>query len=168
MSASALTRSTELAMLRRLRSASVISLLAVLPAGARAQRPAASTKVIAEVRAAVRHYDDALRRADTAAVGRFWASEYVFVNARGERVTRAARLANLRAGRTALDSLAHASAEEQINVYGDVAVYATLLTLRSRYSGKEQEGKFRASVVWVRRDGRWQQVASQMTQVVAP
>ena len=154
---------------RLLRSLSVLSLLAIPSLRASAQQTAAaSSKGAAEVRAAVRRYDDALRRADTATVGKFWAAEYVFVNPRGERVTRAARLANLRAGRTALDSLAHAPEEEQINVSGNVAVYATLLTLRGRYGGKLQEGKFRASVVWVHRDGRWQQVASQMTPVVAP
>jgi hypothetical protein len=42
----------------------------------------------------------------TAAVERYWAAEYTFINPRGERVTRDARLANLRAGRTALDSIA--------------------------------------------------------------
>jgi ketosteroid isomerase-like protein len=154
---------------RLLRSVSVLSLLVILPGGAQAQQPAgASSRATAEVRSAVRRYDEALRRADTAAVGRFWASEYVFINPRGERVTRAARLANLRAGRTSLDSLAHAPEEEQIHVYGDVAVYATLLTIRGRYSGRDQVGKYRASVVWVRRDGRWQQVAIQMTPVAAP
>ena len=157
-------------MLRSLlRPVSVLSLLVIVPVRASAQQPAtASASAVAEVRAAVRRYDEALRRADTAAVGKFWASEYVFVNPRGERVTRAARLANLGAGRTALDSLSHAPQEEQINVHGDVAVYTTLLTLRGRYGGKDQEGRYRALVVWVRRDGRWQQVASQMTPVVNP
>ncbi len=154
-------------MLRRLQQ--LVPVLAlVLPMRAPAQQPPARATAVAEVRTAVRQYDEALRRADTAAAGKFWATEYVFVNPRGERLTRTARLANLRAGRTALDSLLHAPEEEQIKVYGDVAVYSTLLTIRGRYSGREQVGKYRASVVWVHRDGRWQQVASQMTQVVAP
>ena len=75
-------------------------------------RSGASSAVVAEVREAVRRYDDALRRADVEAVGRFFASEYTFVNARGQRLTRADRLANLRTGRTAFDSLAHAPQEE--------------------------------------------------------
>jgi ketosteroid isomerase-like protein len=123
---------------------------------------------VAEVRDAVHRYDDALRRGDAAAVGQFFAPEYIFVNARGERLTRADRLANLRAGRTAFDSLAHAPQEEQIRPYGNVVVYTTLLTIGGRYSGKAEQGRFRALVVWVRRDGRWQQVVSQMTPVGAP
>jgi ketosteroid isomerase-like protein len=157
-------------MLRsRLRMLSVLTLLGALPARVPGQTPAsASTEVVTQVREAVRRYDDALRRADTAAVGEFFTPEYIFVNARGERLTRADRLANLRTGRTAFDSLAHVPQEEYIRPYGDVVVYTTLLTIGGRYSGKAQQGQYRALVLWVRRDGRWQQIASQMTAVAAP
>ncbi len=152
-----------------LRVSSVLSVLASLPAPLPGQAPtSASSAVVAEVRDAVRRYDDALRRADVEAVGRFFAPEYTFVNARGQRLTRAARLANVKSGRTAFDSLAHVPQEDQIRQYGDVVVYTTLLTLGGRYSGHAQQGQFRALVVWVRRDGRWQQIASQMTPVAAP
>jgi ketosteroid isomerase-like protein len=141
----------------------------ILPIRARAQEPTSATasKAAAEVREATRRYDDALRRADVAAAGQFWAPEYTFVNPRGERLTRDARLANLRGGRTAFDSLSHAPEEEQVRTYGngDVAVYTTLLSLGGRYSGQAGRGRYRALVVWVRRDGRWQQVASQLTQI---
>ena len=132
------------------------------------ERTAAAASSEAQVSQAVRDYDDALRRADVAAVEKFWASEYTFINPRGERLTRADRVANLRTGRTALDSLAHAPQDERIQVYGDIALYTTLLALSGRYSGEAEQGQFRALVVWVRRDGRWQQLASHMTPVVAP
>ena len=155
-------------MLRRLlRPLPALAVLMILPVILAAQSPAPS-KAEAEIRDAVRRYDAALRQGDTAAVGRFFAPEYTFVNARGERLTRADRLANLGSGRTTLDSLAHAPEEVQIRTYGDVAVHSTLITLTGRYSGKVQQGRFRALVVWVRRDGRWQQVASQLTQIAAP
>jgi ketosteroid isomerase-like protein len=150
------------------RSVSVLAFLLILPAGVIAQRATSSSAATAQLRETVRRYDDALRRADSAAVEKFWAAEYTFINPRGERVTRAGRLANLRAGRTALDSLAHAPEQEQIQLYGDVAVYQTMLTLRGRYSGTQHEGRYRASVVWIRRDGRWQQVLSQMTPILGP
>ena len=146
-----------------------IAQLMLSPAPAAAEEPTpAAASAEAEVRQAIRDYDDALRRADVAAVERFWASEYTFVNPHGERLTRADRLANLRTARTALDSLAHVPQDERIHVYGDIALYATLLALSGRYSGETEQGQFRALVVWVRRDGRWQQLASQMTPVVAP
>lgn len=151
-----------------LRFLPALILLVLPPARAPAQEPNAVAAAEAEVRQAIRDYDDALRRADVAAVERFWAPEYTFVNPRGERVTRAGRVANLREARTAFDSLAHAPQEEQIHIYGDVAVHTMLLTLSGRYGGQAEQGKFRALAVWVRRHGRWQQVASQLTPVLAP
>ena len=53
-------------------------------------------------------------------------------------------------------------------MYGDIALYTTLLTLSGKYSGEAAQGKFRALVVWIRRDGRWQQLANQLTPVVGP
>ena len=143
----------------------VLLLLACVPS----QRPpAADSTAVAEVHETTRRYDDALRRADAEAAGRFWADEFIFVNPEGRRLTRADRLANLRAGRTAFDSLAPAPGQEEIHVYGDVAVHRTLLTIGGRYSGQAERGQFRALVVWVRRDGRWQQVANQLTPVHGP
>ena len=152
-----------------LRVVLALALFAVNPARASAQaQSSAPPAVVAEVRDAVRRYDDALRRGDAATVGQFFAPEYVFVNARGERLTRADRLANLRTGRTAVDTVAHAPEEEQFRPYGNVVLYSTLLTLGGRYSGQTlTEGRYRALVVWVRRDRHWQQVASQLTQVAA-
>lgn len=149
-----------------LRSLLLFALLLIQPPPASAQKaaPAPSTAE-AEVREAIRKYDEALRRADVSTLERFWAEEYIFINARGERVTRADRLANVRSRQTAFDSLGHAPQEEEIQVHGDVAVYTTLLSIRGRYSGQEHQGASRALVVWVRRDGRWQQVASQQTMV---
>jgi uncharacterized protein (TIGR02246 family) len=152
-----------------LRFLPVLGLLLLPPSRASAQESTDSAAV-AQVRQATRRYDNALRRGDAAAVEQFWAPEYTFVNPRGERLSRADRLANLRAKRTAFDSLAHAPEEEQIRTYGngDVALYSTLLTLVARYGGQSQRGRYRALVVWVRRDGRWQQIASQMTPVLGP
>ena len=149
----------------------VLTLLLVLPAPLCAQEQSADTAAIAEVRASIRRYDDALRRSDTAAVAQFWAPDYTFINPRGELLTRADRLANLRTGRTAFDSLAPVLAEERIRTYGNtdvVAVHTTLLSIGGRYSGRTERGQYRATAIWVRRDGRWQQVASQLTPVSGP
>jgi ketosteroid isomerase-like protein len=146
------------------------SLLFGVSARAHAQEP-----MVEEVRAAIRQYDAALRRADVAALERFWAEEYSLVNPRGERLTREDRLANVRSGRTAFDSLAPVPQEERIRLYGEkgdkknvVAVHTTLLTIGGRYSGHGERGQYRAMAIWVYRDGRWQQVASQLTPVLGP
>jgi ketosteroid isomerase-like protein len=149
-----------------------IALILIAPAWVCAQESASSTdrQAETELREAIRLYDDALRRADVAAAERFWADEYVFINPRGERVSRKERVANLREKRTSFGSLAHEPKEETIHTYmdGNLAVYTTLLTIDGRYSGEAERGEFRALVVWIRRDGRWQQLASQMTPILKP
>jgi ketosteroid isomerase-like protein len=141
-----------------------IALLCPTPAPAQTNRPSPPPP---ELRQAVRQYDEALRRGDVASIERFWGDEYTFVSPTGERLTRDARLANLRAGRTAFDTVAARPREEQIRVYGDVAVHSTFLTLGGRYGGRAHRGDYRVLAVWVKRGGRWQQVAAQLTPVTA-
>jgi len=156
----------------RRRMLSAVALL-VAAAAVRGPLPASGVRSIddqpgpeAEVRAAVREYDAALRRGDAAAAARFWAEEYTFVNARGELLSRADRIANLRAARTTFDSLAPSPASEQIRAYAPgLAVHTALVTIGGRYGGRAHAGDYRALVVWARRGGRWQQVASQLTAV---
>jgi ketosteroid isomerase-like protein len=136
--------------------------LACAPLNATAQADSATAE---EIRHTTGRYDNALRQADVAALEQFWAEEYTFVNPRGELLTKAERLANLRAGQTTFDTLAPQAREERIRVYGDVAVHANRLTIGGRYSGQAHSGIYRSLVIWVRRDGRWQQVASQLTAV---
>ena len=100
-----------------------VVLLLIPTVSARAQQPGATnTAIEAQLRQAIREYDDALRRGDVEAIGRFYAQEYFFVNPRGQRLTRADRLANFREGRTVLDSVVHAPQEEAFRPYGDVVV----------------------------------------------
>jgi ketosteroid isomerase-like protein len=144
---------------------SILALLPIVASAAQVQGAAAPAKAEAELREAIRQYDDALRRGDATAAAQFWADEYVFINPRGERVSRDARIANLREKRTALDSVSHAPQEEVIRTYmdGKMAVYTTRLSIDGRYGGQAQSGEFRVLVVWIYRDDRWQQLASQMT-----
>lgn len=150
------------------RSLPILALILLAPVRAPAQESIPVATAETELRQAIQLYDDALRRADVAAVERFWAAEYVFVNPRGEHVSRDERVANLREKRTSLAAVAHAPQEEMIRIYmdGNMAVYTTLLTIDGRYGGEAERGKFRALVVWIHRDGRWQQVASQMTPIL--
>lgn len=137
----------------------LLAFLLICPVTLVAQNAATTSSAEAEVRDAIRKYDDALRKGDATALGRFWAEDYTFINPRGELLTRADRLKNVQTGQTAFNSLEHAPKEEQIRIYGngEFAVYTTHLTLSARYSGEGQQGEYRAMVVWVRRDGRWQQ-----------
>ena len=127
----------------RLRWLPILALILMAPARVPAQEAiaAAGGKAEAQLREAIRMYDDALRRADVAAAERFWAEEYVFINPRGERVSRDERVANLREKSTSLGSLVHSPQEEMIRTYmdGNMAVYTTKLTIDGRYGGEADD-----------------------------
>src|SRR5215469_4170645 len=148
---------------------SFLTLTLLAPGAATAQESssAAISKAEAELRESIRLYDEALRRADVATAERYWAAEYVFINPEGERVSRDARIANLRESRTSFDSLAHAPDEEVIHVYmdGNMAVYTARLKIEGRYGSHPEHGEFRVLAMWIRRDGRWQQLATQLTPI---
>lgn len=146
----------------------ILALALMAPLMVSAQETTASGKAEAELRQAVRSYDDALRRNDADAAARFWADEYVFVNPRGERLSRDERIANLGEKRTGFDSLSHEPKEEVFRTYADgkMAVYTTRLAIDGRYGGEAERGEFRALVIWIHRDGRWQQLATQMTPIL--
>ena len=50
--------------------------------------------------------------------------------------------------------------EISVNSYGDTAVAFTSQEEKSRYGGKDMGGHYHFTDVWMKRDGRWQAVAS--------
>ena len=52
-----------------------------------------------------------------------------------------------------------------IHVYGKTAVAAGTATLKGSFKGQDISGTYRYTDVWVKRNGKWQVVASQATKV---
>lgn len=53
--------------------------------------------------------------------------------------------------------------ELTVHVYGNTAVAAGTDTLKGTYKGQDISGKYRFTDTWVKRNGKWQVVASQST-----
>ena len=117
-----------------------------------------------EVKQMIKEYRQALLKRDVAALERIWADDYTFINASGELLSKADRLANLRSGATALGAI-KSEDEPVVRVYGDAAVAISRVTIAGRYSGRETSGVFRSMHVWAKRQGRWQLVANQQTRI---
>jgi ketosteroid isomerase-like protein len=105
----------------------------------------------------------ALKGKDATALERIWADELIFTNPRGDVQTKAQRLADIQSGATRFDSLE--TRDLAVRVYGDTAVMNGLTTVKGQYSGQETSGQYRVTQVLVRRGGRWQIVALQMTPI---
>jgi ketosteroid isomerase-like protein len=53
----------------------------------------------------------------------------------------------------------------KVAVYGNTAVATGANTLKGTYKGQDLSGKYRFTDTWVKRNGKWQVVASQATKV---
>ncbi len=90
--------------------------------------------------------------------------DYVFINPRGELVTKSQRLSNLKTGATEFQAIRPKS--ERTEVHGNVALDVGTVTLEgTKYGGKESSGDYRYMTVWVNNDGRWQMIANQITRI---
>ena len=115
-----------------------------------------------EVREAIEKYKTALLRRDVAALEKIWADDYVFVNASGEVLTKEQRLANVKSGATALDSI-NEDENLAVRVYQNSAVTTNRVTIKGQYSGQSVSGQYRSTMVWVKSSAGWQLVSNQLT-----
>ena len=126
------------------------------------QQEPQNTKSEQEVRKAIEKYRTALLQRDIPALEIIWADDYVFVNASGDVLTKAQRLANVKSGATTLDSIKE---EEEIivRVYQNSAVATSRVTIKGQYGGKSTSGQYRSTHVWVKGPAGWQLVSNQLT-----
>ena len=119
-----------------------------------------------EVRQAIKKYRTALLEKDAAALEQIWTDDYTFTNGAGETHSKAQRLANLKSGATALDSISQEE-EMKVRVHGNVAVATGRVTIKGQYSGKQASGQYQSINVWVKGAAGWQLIANQLTPVAA-
>ena len=98
-------------------------------------------------------------KVDARELERFYADEFTSINASGQVQNRAAIIAARASGRISAKS--YELEEVAIQIYGDIAIART----SSRIDGNTASGRFRHLRVFIRRDARWQIVATQMTKI---
>src|SRR5881296_2970920 len=127
-----------------------------------AQQESTDKKSEQEVRQMIENYRTALLQRDIPALEKIWADDYVFVNASGDLLTKAQRLANVKSGATTLDSIKE---EEEIivRVYQNSAVATSRVTIKGQYGGQPASGQHRSTHVWVKGSTGWQLVSNQLT-----
>jgi len=128
----------------------------------------ASTKVSAtadadSVRAAESARARALLQADTTALSRLVADEFIEVSRLGTLRTKADNLGDIATGTLKLTSVKYDSMT--VRVYGDVAVLRAIADNTGMMRGFPFAGKIWYTRVFVRRAGRWQAVAMQQTSI---
>lgn len=104
---------------------------------------------------------EALLRADTTALGRMVAPEFVEVSRLGTLRSRADNLREIASGALKLTSVHYDSVS--VRIYGDVAILRAIADNTGTLRGMPFAGRIWYTRVFVRRDGRWQAVAMQQT-----
>ena len=114
----------------------------------------------------VKELNEAVVKADVAALERVLHEDYVHHRLRGTVENRAQYLENRKARRVEFESLV--ADEIKVRLYGDTALVAG----RSTAKGKDQHGRMDEQRRWtrvlVRRDGRWQFVHYHGTPIPKP
>jgi len=140
----------------------VLTVSAFAQQGAKDKNKSASAPPDQAFESRYREYADALMKHDLTTLDKIWASDYVFINPRGEVVTKAQRMENLKSGATDLKSVN--PTREKLQVHGNVAIDIGHLRLEdSKYGAQESSGEYRYMNVWVKRQGQWQLQANQIT-----
>lgn len=106
----------------------------------------------------------ALVERDEAALDRIVSPDWVLTDPMGGLMTRAQAEADLKTGILKFELIKFD--ELKVRVYGDAAIVYGLDTENSQYKGRDMSGQYRFTDVFVKRDGRWQAVSTQVTRVV--
>jgi hypothetical protein len=113
----------------------------------------APARIPADLAARVHAYDDAQVRGDKAALEDLLAGDYVLVNSRGLRQTKADLIADYTKPGFKLEPF---TIEEPVElVWKDGAVMGGVATLRGVDAGQSFEVRLRFSDIWAKRQGKW-------------
>jgi ketosteroid isomerase-like protein len=101
---------------------------------------------------------------DTKALELLYATEYNATDFTGKTYTKAEDLKNVVDPKNVFAS--GVLSNLKVHVYGQTAIVTGVNAVKATYDGKDMSGDYRFTDVFVKRDGRWQCVATQGTKVV--
>lgn len=108
---------------------------------------------------------DALLRADYDALDRLLGEDLTYTHSTAVLDTKAMFLESLRSGRLRYLQFRHE--DPKVRVLGDVGLINTVVHIVSVNRGQENRNHLRVTIVYAKRDGRWQMVAWQSTRMPA-
>ena len=133
------------------------------------QKPAAATVAPAvpaeDVEPAIMQLEKdwvvAIAKKDTAALDRLLADDFVGTSPTAHTYTKTQAIQDIKDARYVVDTMQ--LDDVSVNVYGTTAVSFTSQEEKSTYEGQQTSGHYHFTDVWVKKDGRWQAVASHGT-----
>ena len=108
-------------------------------------------------------FGHAMIKNDPEAIGRLLADDWIIIDPDGGIIDRARFLAVIRSG-----TLSHEvmdSRDVRVRIYGNSAAVTALTTTTGTFSGQEFKTEERATDLWVKKNGQWMCVLSQLTRI---
>jgi ketosteroid isomerase-like protein len=100
---------------------------------------------------------------DSAFFDRILADDFTGTDSEGNVATKAQYLAEMKSGEYVLASFVQD--DIKVRIYGDAAVVTGRATVKGQYKGEEAGGQYQWTDTFIKRDGRWQCVASHSSQI---
>ena len=119
-----------------------------------------------EVQRLHREYAHAQLTNNIGMLERIWADDHIFTNTFGIVQTKADRLADAKSGTRKIIEME--GADLKVSVYGNTAVVTGRGSIKMQLRGQELSFQARGIDVYVKKNGRWQVVASQATRIAQP
>jgi len=106
---------------------------------------------------------DAMVGRDAATLSQLFADEYVYQTLQGVTHTKTSYINVITSGDVKINS--YQRENSRVSFYGDTAVVMAVTHLDVAFKGEPRQLSLFYTNVWVKRDGRWQLVARQSTQL---
>ncbi len=105
----------------------------------------------------------ALLKADTSFLEKYYADDITIVHSDGKLSTKAQEIANMKSGSLKYESIK--VNQRNIHTYGDTVVVNAEASVKDIIGGTPFGGEVRATRVWVKRNGNWRLIVFHVTRV---
>lgn len=112
-----------------------------------------------------REWLDAYQKHDAAALERIEADDFTLTESDGKVTTKTEDVANVRNAKPPQPDDAFDVEDVKVRLYGDTAVLIGRVILKYRNKGQMVAEQYRYTDTYVKRKGKWQVVASQLTRL---
>lgn len=133
------------------------------PTPAATSVPASTENLDQAIRQLVNERDQAVQRGDTAAIDRLYADDYVATSNFGLVRTKVQVIEDFKSGALKIESVT--SDELSVRAHGETAIVTGRMTMKAQDRGRDTSGQNRFTQVYVKRNGRWQIAALQLTRI---
>ena len=148
-----------------MKNALAIALLCLLSLSlAAGQKAPKTSRVEDQIKELEQNWAQAVVKEGAASVDQYEADDIITTDPTGRVTGKAEDRTDLSSGDYKIQS--EELSDLTVHVYGNIAVATATNTMKGTYKGQDLSGKYRFTDTWVKRNGKWQVVASQYTKVL--